>query len=64
MRGFLNMLLQISAIGFILLVLNQVGFEVIWNAATGLFTSWGAFFAYVAVVAGLTGLVFTWTRKS
>ncbi|MEV4001899.1 hypothetical protein [Actinomadura sp. NPDC049753] len=63
MRGYFFLLLQCTMLGLVVLVLNNVGFEVIANAAMGIFSSWGGFFAFLAVMAGFSGVVFAFMRK-
>jgi hypothetical protein len=46
------------------LVLGNVGFDVVWNAAKDIFPSWGSLIAFFVVMAGLSGLLFAWTKKS
>jgi hypothetical protein len=64
LRGYFFTLLQVTATGLVVLVLGNVGFDVIWNAAKDIFPSWGSFFAFVAVMGGLSGLLFAWTKKA
>lgn len=63
MRGYLNTFLQITTVGLVVLVLGNIGFDVIWGAAKGIFPSWGSFFTFVLVMAGLSGLLFAWTKN-
>ncbi|GGT88323.1 hypothetical protein [Actinomadura citrea] len=63
MRGYLNTLLQVTTIGLVVLVLGNIGFGEIWDAAKDIFPSWGSFFTFVLVMAGLSGLVFAWSKN-
>ncbi|GGQ20795.1 hypothetical protein BKA00_001100 [Actinomadura coerulea] len=63
-RAFLYLFLRFAAIGFFLLVIAEVGFDVIWNAAVGIFPSWGGFIVFVVAVAALSGAVAKKRKKS
>lgn len=64
LRGYLNTFLQFTAAALVVLVLGKIGFGEVWEAAMGIFPSWGSFFAFALVMAGLSGLLFAWSKNS
>ncbi|MGI5415081.1 hypothetical protein [Actinomadura luteofluorescens] len=46
-----------------MLLVGNIGFDVIWSAVKDIFSSWGGFLVFVVAMAGLSGVVVATSKK-
>ncbi|GAA2293965.1 hypothetical protein GCM10010402_60620 [Actinomadura luteofluorescens] len=63
MRGYFFTLLRLTSFALVMLLVGNIGFDVIWSAVKDIFSSWGGFLVFVVAMAGLSGVVVARSKK-